>query len=126
MTSKALDKLDVYLSASQIGITVASLALGRAIEDWVEQPIAGLFVALGKLPVISHVWARLAPLLAGGFRLVGLDFERLIPGFAVGIVPVAALSLVTFLHMALGEQAPKTLAIRRRESWRWSRRLRWW
>ena len=36
MTSKALDKLDVYLSASQIGITVASLALGRAIEDWVE------------------------------------------------------------------------------------------
>ena len=28
------------------------------------------------------------------------------------IVPVAALSLVTFLHMALGEQAPKNLAIR--------------
>ena len=27
-------------------------------------------------------------------------------------MPVAALCLVTFLHMALGEQAPKTLAIR--------------
>ena len=43
MTSKALDKLDVYLSASQIGITVASLALGRAIQDWVE-PLVGAAV----------------------------------------------------------------------------------
>ena len=112
MTSKALDKLDVYLSASQIGITIASLALGRAIQDWVEPLIAGLFLGLGKLPGISHAWAWLAPVLASMFRLVGLDFERLIPGFSVGIVPVAALCLVTFLHMALGEQAPKTLAIR--------------
>jgi CBS domain containing-hemolysin-like protein len=31
---------------------------------------------------------------------------------STGVVPLAALSLVTFLHMALGEQAPKTLAIR--------------
>ena len=36
LTSKALDRLDFYLSASQIGITVASLALGRAMHDWVE------------------------------------------------------------------------------------------
>jgi CBS domain containing-hemolysin-like protein len=36
LTSKALDRLDFYLSASQIGITVASLALGRAIEHWVD------------------------------------------------------------------------------------------
>ncbi len=28
LTSKALDRLDFYLSASQIGITMASLALG--------------------------------------------------------------------------------------------------
>jgi len=112
MTSKALDKLDVYLSASQIGITVASLALGRAIQDWVEPLLAGLFLGIGKLPVISHAWAWMAPILAKAFRLVGLDFDWLIPGFSVGIVPVVALCLVTFLHMALGEQAPKTLAIR--------------
>ena len=31
---------------------------------------------------------------------------------SIPIVPVVALSLVTFLHMALGEQAPKSLAIR--------------
>ena len=33
-------------------------------------------------------------------------------GVSTGAVPIATLCLVTFLHMALGEQAPKTLAIR--------------
>src|SRR5262245_43203977 len=47
LTSKALDRLDYYLSASQIGITVASLALGRAMEDWVEPIVARGFQALG-------------------------------------------------------------------------------
>lgn len=112
MTSKALDKLDVYLSASQIGITAASLALGRAIEDWVEPLVRAAFRILPGLPGISHLLAWLAPAWRSFSAATGLDFERLIPGFAVGIVPLAALTLVTFLHMALGEQAPKTLAIR--------------
>jgi CBS domain containing-hemolysin-like protein len=112
MTSRALDKLDVYLSASQIGITVASLALGRAIQDWVEKPMAELFLELGKLPVIRDAWAWMGPRLSAVLRVVGLDPEWLIPGFSLGLVPVSALCLVTFLHMALGEQAPKTLAIR--------------
>ena len=43
LTSKALDRLDFYLSASQIGITVASLALGGRSRDWVEPMVnAGL------------------------------------------------------------------------------------
>ncbi|MGZ3470880.1 MAG: CNNM domain-containing protein, partial [Isosphaeraceae bacterium] len=112
LTSKALDKLDVYLSASQIGITVASLALGRAIQDWIEPLVAVAFEKLAKLPVIHHRLGWLGPVFRWLFGLVGLDFGRLVPGFSVGIVPVAALCLVTFLHMALGEQAPKTLAIR--------------
>jgi CBS domain containing-hemolysin-like protein len=89
LTSKALDRLDFYLSASQIAITVASLALGRAMHDWVE------------------------PLVEAGFRSLRIPSSPIaLFGFSIGIVPVAALSLVTFLHMALGEQAPKNLAIR--------------
>ncbi|MGC8639318.1 MAG: hemolysin family protein [Isosphaeraceae bacterium] len=112
LTSQALDKLDVYLSASQIGITAASLALGRAIQDWVEPLVRSGFEMLPGVPGISRVLSWLAPAWRRLAIFTGLDFDRLIPGFAVGIVPLAALTLVTFLHMALGEQAPKTLAIR--------------
>jgi CBS domain containing-hemolysin-like protein len=89
LTSRALDRLDAYLSASQLGITVASLALGRAIQDWVEPGVRAVLHAIG---------------LHGGAVTVG--------AVSISIVPVAALSFVTFLHMALGEQAPKSLAIR--------------
>ena len=84
MTSKALDKLDVYLSASQIGITVASLALGWAIQDWVEPLVRIAFERLPRLPGISLAVSWLAPVWRGLSRLVGLDLERMIPGFAVG------------------------------------------
>jgi CBS domain containing-hemolysin-like protein len=87
LTSRALDHLDAYLSASQLGITVASLALGYEIEKIVK-PIEGL---LGRLGLEGH-WA----VGALSFSLAGL----------------IAFSFVTFLHMALGEQAPKSLAIR--------------
>jgi CBS domain containing-hemolysin-like protein len=89
LTSKALDRLDFYLSASQIGITVASLALGRAMHDWVEPMIEASFLAMG---------IRATPIV--------------VFGISIPTVTIAALSLVTFLHMALGEQAPKSLAIR--------------
>ncbi|MDG3002954.1 hemolysin family protein [Paludisphaera mucosa] len=89
LTSKALDRLDLYLSASQIGITVASLALGRAIEKWID-------------PLMEHILA-----------MVGLAHSRLaVGGMSIALVPILSLTFVTFLHMALGEQAPKTLAIR--------------
>jgi len=89
LTSKALDRLDFYLSASQIGITVASLALGRAMHDWVEPMVEAAFLGLG---------IRATPIA--------------VFGVSIPTVTLAALSLVTFLHMALGEQAPKSLAIR--------------
>ena len=89
LTSKALDRLDFYLSASQIGITVASLALGRAMHDWVEPMVESAFLSLG---------IRATPIV--------------VFGISIPTVTIAALSLVTFLHMALGEQAPKSLAIR--------------
>lgn len=88
MTSRALDHLDAYLSASQLGITVASLALGTAIEEKVAPGLIELLIWMG-VPGINEVTG---PIRAAVWFL--------------------ALSLITFLHMALGEQAPKSLAIR--------------
>jgi CBS domain containing-hemolysin-like protein len=93
LTSRALDRLDAYLSASQLGITVTSLALGWAIEGWV---IPGVRTVLGYVG------------LGGG----GKELEPLARGLSLSIVPALAFTLVTFLHVALGEQAPKSLAIR--------------
>ncbi|HEY2157199.1 MAG TPA: hemolysin family protein [Isosphaeraceae bacterium] len=87
LTSRALDHLDAYLSASQLGITVASLALGYEIEKIVH-PMEGL---LGRLGLEGH-WGRGALSISLGWLI--------------------SFSFVTFLHMALGEQAPKSLAIR--------------
>jgi len=78
-----IDHLDVYLSASQLGVTMTSLALG-----WVGEP----FVA-----------ALIAPLLA----VAGIDHDALIQTIAFAI----AFSIITFFHIVLGEQAPKWYAI---------------
>jgi CBS domain containing-hemolysin-like protein len=83
LTSRALDHLDAYLSASQIGITVASLALGWAIEN----------------RIISGLREQMAANGMAGGRLMFLG-------------PIIAFTLVTFLHVTLGEQAPKSMAIR--------------
>src|SRR3712207_3112040 len=88
LTSRALDHLDAYLSASQLGITVASLALGYAIEKLVH-PIEAALETVG----------------IGG---EGWDLG----GPSVSVASLVAFTFVTFLHMALGEQAPKSLAIR--------------
>ena len=92
LTSRALDRLDAYLSASQVGITVTSLALGWAIEGWV---IPG---------VRSLLRARRG---SGGEASTVAEH-----GMSLSVVPIVAFTLVTFLHVALGEQAPKSLAIR--------------
>ena len=89
LTSSALDRLDAYLSATQVGITVTSLALGWAIEGWVSPSIEHMFELLG----------------VGS----GIFFVR---GFKLSLIPIFAFTFVTFLHVALGEQAPKSLAIR--------------
>ncbi len=88
LTSRALDHLDAYLSASQLGITVASLALGYEIDQVIELFFEPRLTQLG---------------LGGGIPL---------GGFRLTLSWVLAFSCVTFLHMALGEQAPKSLAIR--------------
>lgn len=83
LTKRALDRLDSYLSASQLGITVASLALGQEIEHALS-PSVTFLLGVVKLPA----------------------------GTITVAVQIVSLSIGTFLHMALGEQAPKSLAIR--------------
>ena len=81
------EHLDAYLSACQLGITLASLGLG-----WVGEPL---------------VARSLEPL----FRSFG------IPEHNVHYVafPVA-FTVITFLHITVGEQVPKIMAIRRHKS----------
>ncbi|MGF9908192.1 hemolysin family protein [Brevibacillus porteri] len=77
-----LHNLDAYLSACQLGITLASLGLG-----W-----------LGE-PAVAH-------LLHPVFRYFHLN-ETVVTSISF----IIAFSLITFLHIVLGELAPKTLAI---------------
>ena len=77
--------LDSYLSASQLGITMTSLGLG-----WVGEP----FVAVLLEPV---------------FALAGITQ----PAIAETVAFAVAFTIITFLHIVLGEQAPKWLAIQR-------------
>jgi len=85
-----LANLDRYLSACQLGITLASLILG----------------ALGE-PAVSV-------LLLGGADALGIDVEA--DAAWLPIVSIAlAFTLITILHMTVGEQAPKMWALRRAE-----------
>ena len=86
---RILERLDLYLSACQLGITVASLILG-----WLAEPAI----------------ARLIVAAANG---LGWPVENgpLLHGAALAI----ALTVVTILHMTIGEQAPKMWAIQRPE-----------
>ena len=85
MARHILSHLDPYLSACQLGITLASLALG-----WVAEPV---FEAL------------LHPVF-GWFHL---ESERIRHILSASI----GLTVVTFFHVVVGEQAPKFIAIKR-------------
>ena len=80
-----LDNLNSYISATQLGITMASLALG-----WIGEP------ALSKLLEIP-----LHGLVSNAVRHT--------------IAFAGAFTIITFLHIVLGELAPKTLALDRAE-----------
>ena len=83
----AIQNLDAYLSATQLGITLASLGLG-----WIGEP----------------AFANLVTPLLGA---VGIWSEKIVHSISLTL----AFTLITFLHIVLGELAPKSLAIRRPE-----------
>ncbi|SDE54984.1 hemolysin family protein [Sporomusa acidovorans] len=84
---KLVDHLDAYLSACQLGITLASLGLG-----WIGEPAVAHMIE----PVLLDL----------GFS------EAVIQTISFGI----AFSLITALHIILGELAPKSLAIQKADS----------
>jgi CBS domain containing-hemolysin-like protein len=79
----ALVRLDDAIAATQLGITLASLGLG-----WVGEP------------ALSHL---IEPMLGS----IGIGSAVAVRGVSVAI----AFSLITFLHVVIGELAPKALAL---------------
>ena len=82
----ALDNIEHYISATQVGITIASLALG-----WLGEPVlANDFFE----PMFGHVMSPNASATAAH-------------------VPAAILALlvITFIHVVLGELVPKNLSL---------------
>jgi len=77
-----LNNLNAYLSASQLGITLASLGLGYAGEPVFARMLESLFAGL-RLP---EVWKH-------------------------GVAFFIAFSIITALHIVLGEQAPKLVGL---------------
>lgn len=85
---KMITHLDEYLSATQLGITISSLGLG-----WIGGPVT-------------------ARILSPLYALLDITDPKTIESISV----VAGFLVITFLHIVLGELAPKTLAIRHPKS----------
>jgi CBS domain containing-hemolysin-like protein len=81
----ALKELDRYISGTQLGITLASLALG-----WIGEP-------------------ALATLVDGVLAKVGIHAGAGVAHTTAGVA--TAFLVITFLHIVLGELAPKSIAL---------------
>ena len=81
--------LDRYIASSQLGITMASIALGFVGE-----------------PILAHAMEPTLERLVGSFA----------PAAAHAIAVAVALFLITAAHLIFGEMAPKTVALQKPES----------
>ncbi|MDR7329979.1 CNNM domain-containing protein [Corynebacterium guangdongense] len=79
---RGLNELTIMLAGAQLGITAATFALGAITEPWVHHLLLDLFGAVEFVGALANVLA-----------------------FAL------ALFVVTFLHLVIGEMAPKSWAI---------------
>lgn len=84
-----LSHLDAYLSGCQLGITLASLGLG-----WIGEPVVATLVA----DVVAALGITMSPTALHSTSIA------------------IAFSLITVLHIVLGEMAPKSWAIRQSEA----------
>ncbi len=81
----AVDRIDDALAATQVGITMASLALG-----WLGEPAFAFFLR-PMFAFLPESWGIFA---------------------SHGVSSIIAFAAITFLHVVVGEQAPKSIAIR--------------
>ncbi|KAB2442772.1 hemolysin family protein [Bacillus luti] len=83
---KVTSNLDEYLSACQLGITITALGLGWLGEPTIKHLLEPLFLKLHLSPTVSST----------------VSF-------------IIAFAVITFLHVVIGELAPKTFAIQKAE-----------
>lgn len=88
LTRHIVSHLDGYLAATQLGITLASLALG-----WIGEPVVSVIIIK-----IMH--------------LIGVSVS---PELAHNIALPIAFAIISILHIVFGELAPKSIAIQRSE-----------
>jgi CBS domain containing-hemolysin-like protein len=84
---KVISNLDDYLSACQLGITINALGLGWLGESTLERILRPLFQAINLPYSLTHVFSI-----------------------------VLAFAVITFIHVVVGELAPKSIAIQKAES----------
>ena len=89
VVQKALKHLDRFISGTQLGITLSSLALG-----WIGEP-------------------ALASLIDSGLAKLGIGAPAAAVHSAAAIT--TAFVIITFLHIVLGELAPKSVALAKPE-----------
>lgn len=85
---KVTSSLDSYLSATQLGITLASLALG-----WIGEPALAVIID----PLFGH-WLKNDPILMHSVSIA------------------TAFTIITLLHVVFGELVPKSIAIQKTET----------
>ena len=84
ITTKALEELDKYIAATQLGITIASIGLGWVGEATLARIIRPLF---DFLPNVSNTMATHT------------------------VATALAFILITFMHVVIGELMPKSIAL---------------
>ncbi len=89
LVQKALNDIETYISATQLGITLASLALG-----WVGEPFLAHFFE----KYFSNFLSKNLAFISAHAAAFGVAF-----------------SIITFLHIVLGELAPKSIALQKAE-----------
>lgn len=83
-----VEHLDAYLAATQLGITISSLALG-----WIGEPVVSKII----------------------LKIINLFGVNVAESWVHTVALIISFALITILHIVLGELAPKSLAIQRSE-----------